>query len=287
MLKVPQRPTNVDAKGETGGRATVSWNAPAADADNAPVTGYEIIASPSGAVRTTNADVTSLSFDGLTPGTTLHVHRACQQLPWLRPRVAAQPAGDAGRPARPAGRPAGRAGSIVAHYERDLDDPREHWRRTDRQLQGLRGRRPMPPGSRDYDPHDLHRPRARRAAPFRDHRAQRGRARVRSGRGECIDRPPGPAGRPFHDGAGGGFIHGRCDHGGVRDGADLGRDRVRDRRRLQAVHVATEAQRLGGRQAHDSSATPTLSMVVRPIPSSSAGSSMGRHPRSNAQRCLS
>lgn len=66
---VPDRPTNVEAAGSTGGIAKVTWAVPANDPGRAAVSGYQIVASPGGAVRNVPAGVEQIDFDGLSPGT--------------------------------------------------------------------------------------------------------------------------------------------------------------------------------------------------------------------------
>ena len=68
-LDVPDKPRNVTATAGTAGTAKVSWDAPLGDSRRAAVTGYEIVASPGGAVKTVAAGTTTVDFDGLDAGT--------------------------------------------------------------------------------------------------------------------------------------------------------------------------------------------------------------------------
>ena len=66
----PGAPTNITVDpSAAAGAVTVGWTAPASTGGS-PITGYVLTASPGGATRNAAADATSLSFDGLTNGTT-------------------------------------------------------------------------------------------------------------------------------------------------------------------------------------------------------------------------
>jgi hypothetical protein len=68
VLGPPDRPTEVKAvKGTTAGTARVSWKPPAVDPDRADVTGYEVVTSPGGALKSLGTE-TSTTVDGLQPG---------------------------------------------------------------------------------------------------------------------------------------------------------------------------------------------------------------------------
>ena len=68
-LGAPDRPLNVQATSMPGGIALVSWDPPTANAGSAAVTGFEIVASPGGVVRSVGPDTESIEFDGLRRGT--------------------------------------------------------------------------------------------------------------------------------------------------------------------------------------------------------------------------
>jgi hypothetical protein len=122
-LDVPDKPRDVDAAAGTAGTAHVEWDAPTADSKRAAVTGYEIVASPGGAVKTVAAGTTTVDFDGLDAGTayTFRV-RANSEVGFGAESEPSAPVTPADPPSEPRNLSAG-PGAVPGSAALDWDEP--------------------------------------------------------------------------------------------------------------------------------------------------------------------